>query len=331
MTTRDALRAAIVGAGLMGRWHAEAVRQVGGIVAVIVDPSDEQAAALADRFRGSRVVHALADLTPEDAIDVVHLCTPSSTHANLAAEALAAGAHVLVEKPLAPTATETADLIELAIAKDRRLCPTHQILFQAGVSDVLGGLPRLGKLVHVETIVCSAGADGCRAEERDQIAGEVLPHPLSFIARLFDQPLATVSWQVLRLSPGELRVSAAIEGVSVSILVSMGGRPPVHAIHLVGERASAHLDLFHGFAVIEPGATSRLYKVARPVMISSRTAFAAATNLVWRAARREVAYPGLRELIRHFYQAVRGEREPPISSEDILDVAVAREAILAQR
>lgn len=328
MSGEHSSRAAIVGAGLMGRWHADAVRRAGGVVAVVVDPSAGRAAALASRFPGSRVVRDLADLPPEDAIDVVHLCTPSSTHVALAAAALEAGAHVLVEKPLAPTASETADLIELATARNRLLCPTHQVLFQSGVSEVLGGLHRLGRLVHVETTICSAGADGFAAKERDRIAGEVLPHPLSFVARLFDRPLATVDWQVLHPAPGELRIAAAIDGVSVAILVSMGGRPPRHAIHLIGERASAHLDLFHGFAVVEPGATSRAYKVARPVLVSSRTALAAATNLIWRSARREPAYPGLRELVQLFYQATRREREPPIGNREIMDVALARDAIL---
>ena len=297
----------------------------------VVDPNDRQAAALAAVFPGCRVVRDLADLTTEDAVDVVHLCTPSSTHAALATEALELGAHVLVEKPLAPTATETADLIERANARNRLLCPTHQILFQAGVSDVLGGLHRLGRLVHIETIICSAGADGCPAEERDRIASEVLPHPLSFVARLFDRSLAGVGWQVLHPAPGELRVWAAIDGVSVSILVSMGGRPPVHLIRLVGERASAHLDLFHGFAVVEPGATARSYKVVRPVVVSSRTALAAATNLLWRAARREPAYPGLRELVDQFYRATRSEQKPPITAREIIDVALARDAVLALR
>ncbi|MGH2457656.1 MAG: Gfo/Idh/MocA family protein [Chloroflexota bacterium] len=331
MSSKHSQRAAIVGAGLMGRWHADAVARVGGIVAVVVDPNLARAAALARRFPGSRAVDDLLDLTAADGIDVVHLCTPPSTHLTLATAALEAGAHVLVEKPLAPTARETADLIALARARDRLLCPTHQVPFQAGVSEVLGELHRLGRLVHVEASICSAGADDYPVEERDRIAGEVLPHPLSFVARLFDRPLPTTGWQVIHPAPGELRIAAAIEGVSVAILVSLAGRPPRHEIHLVGERASAYLDLFHGFAVIEPGATSRAYKVARPVLMSSRTALAAATNLIGRAARREPAYPGLRELVQRFYQATRGEREPPISAREIMDVALARDAILAAR
>jgi hypothetical protein len=56
---------------------------------------------------------------------------------------------------------------------------------------------------------------------------------------------------------------------------------------------------------------------------------AASTNLFGRAIRGEAAYPGLRRLIQNFYASARGECPPPITAEEAIAVADARDAILA--
>ena len=49
-----------------------------------------------------------------------------------------------------------------------------------------------------------------------------------------------------------------------------------------------------------------------------------------RATRREVAYPGLRPLVHAFYRAVRGAAPPPVTAHESLDVAVARDSVIAR-
>src|SRR5260370_21086015 len=112
------------------------------------------------------------------------------------------------------------------------------------------------------------------------------------------------------------------------MLISLNGRPTVNALRLIGEHGSAQIDLFHGFCVLEHGAVSRTHKIAHPFLQSGATLFSAATNLISRAARSESAYPGLRELIRRLYEALRTRGKPPITPSETLDVAAARDNLL---
>jgi predicted dehydrogenase len=323
------LRAAVVGAGLMGRWHADAIPRVGGVVSVIVDPDRQRAAQLARHHPEAQIASGLEAVVAERLADVVHVCTPLETHEALAAPALGAGLHVLVEKPLAENVETTSKLVRLAHAQGVLLCPVHQFLFQPGVLRTQSALPKIRPLLHVDAVTCSAGAemDGL---DRDRVVAEILPHPLSLIARLVDARVSRIVWQVQHAARGELRATGQLGDVSVSMLISMAGRPTANALRLIGERGTAHVDLFHGFAVVERGAVSRLQKIAHPFALAGGTLFSAGTNLASRAMRRESAYPGLRELIRGFYEAVQTGGGSPVGASEILEVARARDALIGK-
>ncbi|GGM85511.1 Gfo/Idh/MocA family protein [Dactylosporangium sucinum] len=96
------LNVAIVGAGIIGGNHADAiVRHPRLRVAAVVDSVPAVAAALAARLDPPPVVcSTLADALAAGDIDLVAICTPSGLHVEAAEETLRAGAHLLVEKPL---------------------------------------------------------------------------------------------------------------------------------------------------------------------------------------------------------------------------------------
>ena len=104
----------MVGAGFIGRVHAESVRRAGGrVVAATASgrAGTESAAAAVGADRGYPDVDAL--LADAD-VDVLHVCTPNSSHAHVARAALAAGIHVICEKPLATSETDAAELVAAA-------------------------------------------------------------------------------------------------------------------------------------------------------------------------------------------------------------------------
>jgi predicted dehydrogenase len=329
MTTRGKLRAAIVGAGQMSRWHAQAVRRAGGVVTAVVDPDVTRAARLAAQH-GARGVSTLAEAASDGGIDVAHICTPVDTHDALTREAIALRLHAFVEKPLVPTAAQTESILRDAATHGVLICPVHQFPFQRGVREILAALPRIGPVLHIQTVACSAAAETRDAAWRDRIAEEILPHPLSLFTALLRAPMAAVRWEVVRTAPGELLATGAVGRATLSILVSMKGRPIANSLRVLAAGGTAHADLFHGFSVIESGAVSRTRKIVNPFVLAAGTLTRAFSNLTRRAVTRESAYPGLRELVSAFYAAARGEAPPPVTPEQILDMALARDALVAR-
>ena len=326
------LRVAVVGAGLMGRWHADAVERVGGRIVAIVDPDSARGEALALRLASRpAVVRELEAALRDQATDVVHVCTPLPTHESVVAAALGAGAHVLVEKPLAAAAPTVERLHAEAASRRLLLCPVHQFLFQPGILRAARVLPALGAVRHLDMVACSAGAETSSEAARESVALDILPHGLALAGRLLGSPVAGVTWQVGGEGAGELRAMAQVGGASVMLAVSMRARPTETSLTLRCDLGTVRANLFHGYATIERGSPSRVDKVSRPFVGSALTLGAALENLGRRAVSREPAYPGLRELVRRFHRACASRGASPISVEESIDVARARDSIAAVR
>ncbi len=95
------VRFGLVGCGAIGPTHAAALAALPDAELVAVaDPVPARATAVAERFGVGSVYPGLAELLADPAVDVVCLCTPSGLHADGAVAALAAGKHVVIEKPM---------------------------------------------------------------------------------------------------------------------------------------------------------------------------------------------------------------------------------------
>jgi predicted dehydrogenase len=315
----------------MGRWHAHELARAGGAVAAVVDPDPDAAAKLAAAHGSAPSFAALSDALERGDVDAVHVCTPTQSHVELVEEALNTGAHVLVEKPLAPDAAATEALVARAREAGRLLCPVHQYLFQPGFELALRAGPGLAPLRHLDAMTCSAGGAGRPPSELNAIAADILPHLLACLERLIAAGLADVRWSAAGLRDGELRATGEVQtgGATISLRVSMGGRPTRNELRLIGAGATVELDFFHGYGFVETGEPSRATKALRPFALSARRAAAAGANLTRRALRWEPAYPGLRTLIERFYAAAESGGPPPIALEESLAVAKARDELLA--
>jgi predicted dehydrogenase len=112
----EGLRAGIAGTGFIGAVHARSARLAGARIVAVAASSRESAEQAAVSLRAERAAVSAEELVRDPEIDVVHICTPNHLHLPLAEAALAAGKHVVCEKPLALDAAGAQRLVSAAAA-----------------------------------------------------------------------------------------------------------------------------------------------------------------------------------------------------------------------
>ncbi|MGX0976004.1 putative dehydrogenase/nucleoside-diphosphate-sugar epimerase [Roseovarius sp. MBR-51] len=118
----------LIGAGYIAGWHADALKLTPGVrLAAVCDLSASAAEGLAGAH-GARAFSSVEDLIASGAVEAVHILTPPDSHAALARKCLAAGLHVLIEKPVALSGDETAGIASVARAAGRILAAGHNFL-----------------------------------------------------------------------------------------------------------------------------------------------------------------------------------------------------------
>ena len=108
------VRTAIAGLGFMGSTHIRTLRRLGIEVAGVLGVTHQEGQSAAANFHIEKAYTSFEELAADPGVDVVHICTPNYLHYPMVKAALLAGKHVLCEKPLATTAHDTAELVEIA-------------------------------------------------------------------------------------------------------------------------------------------------------------------------------------------------------------------------
>jgi predicted dehydrogenase len=145
------LSAVVVGTGFIGPVHVEGLRRAGVHVAGIVGSSPEKSQLAAEQLGLPQGYATLDDVLADPTVDSVHLATPNRLHFAQAAAVLRAGKHVLCEKPLAMTSSETADLVRIAAESARAAGVAYNIRFyplcHEAAARVADG--SLGNVLHI--------------------------------------------------------------------------------------------------------------------------------------------------------------------------------------
>jgi len=123
------LRAAVIGAGFVGRAHIEALRRLAIPVQGVLGSSAARTKEACHALGIARAYETMADLANDESVDVVHICTPNHLHSPETEAALRAGKHVMCEKPLAMDARETAALVHLARERGRVGAVTYNLRY----------------------------------------------------------------------------------------------------------------------------------------------------------------------------------------------------------
>jgi predicted dehydrogenase len=112
------LSVGLIGAGFMGQAHARAVIVNGARLAGVAASTPGRGVQAAGELGAERAYATGDDLIADREIDVVHICVPNALHMRLVRAAIAAGKHVVCEKPLATNLTDARELQTLAQRRD---------------------------------------------------------------------------------------------------------------------------------------------------------------------------------------------------------------------
>jgi predicted dehydrogenase len=184
-TQDNRLKVAVIGVGYLGRFHALIYSRLPEVELVgVVDTDAERAAAVASEAGCAAYTHSDALL---DRVDAVSVVVPTTAHLAAAAPFFARGVHVLLEKPIAATREEGAEIVRLARQHGAILQIGHVERFNAGVM-ALAHRIRAPHYIEAQRM----GGFVERATDVD-VVSDLMIHDLDIILSLVDAEIRHIS------------------------------------------------------------------------------------------------------------------------------------------
>ncbi len=342
MTASARFRVALVGCGRIADVHAGYLRQVPEVEFIgACDLSRESR----ERFTSRWQVPSYADIEELLAAgqpDVVHLLTPPASHAQLAMELLAAGLHVVVEKPMSLTAAEADAMIAAAKSANRFLTVDHNRWFDP-VMQAARGLLESGKLGDLVGVDVFAGAAVGEADLPDpghwkaSLPGGILydlaPHPIYLLRGLVGS-IADVHVVARKTPQGSLEeVRAVVDGANAlgSLTITTNTRPPQNRVTLFGSKITAEVNLNNMTLVTRQTrkAPKLVGKVLPNLEEASQLMRATVVNGIGFVTGTQRFYPGMGMHFRALYRALAHGEPPPVSAMEGREAVALLEKVWA--
>jgi predicted dehydrogenase len=337
------VRVALIGTGHIAQQHLACLQQLRGVEVV----------GVCDRFA------ALAEMTAErygipqwfgdhrrmlDLVkaDVVHITTGINSHLPLAMDALSAGAHVLIEKPITATYEDFLTLKSKAAETGRILMEDHNYIFNEPMQRILALVRsgEFGSVEHVDVFYSasimeswSPFADPNVVHPMMSLRGgpirDFLPH-LCYLSYVFVGPHISVrsSWRKrVPDSPfpaDEFRALIEAEHGTANIAFSANAQPNTIWVRLYGTKMQAEANLMEprwNFCRLRP-MNAGLLPFVNQMQEARDIANSAWRSLWYRLAARPLSYQGIWELLRQTYDAIQAGREVPVPLQQVEAVSL---------
>jgi predicted dehydrogenase len=185
-------RVGLIGFGYWGPNLARNISETAGLqLAAVVDARPERLELATRRHAGAVPLTDAAALLDRADIDAGVVATPMSTHVDLAKAAIERGKHVLVEKPLAPTAREAEMLGELAARAGVCLMVDHTFVYTGAVRKIrsLVDSGELGALLYLDSVRVNLGL----FQHDSNVVWDLAPHDLAIVDYLINERPNAVS------------------------------------------------------------------------------------------------------------------------------------------
>lgn len=153
-------------------------------VLAICDAQPERVALAERQYPGIPATSDYGELLADDRIDLIACATPTNSHFRLGKAALEAGKHVLLEKPMASTSGEAAELLRIAAARGRQIFVDHTYVFTPAVQKMKAMLRegQLGRLYYYDSTRINLGL----YQSDVDVLWDLAPHDLSILDFLLD-------------------------------------------------------------------------------------------------------------------------------------------------
>ena len=256
-TVNDRIGVGVIGCGHWGPNHIRVFNELDGAeVIACADLSQARLKRILKRYPRIQATTNYRDWLRDDCIEAVVIATPTRTHVTIAREALQAGKHVLVEKPLCTTSAEAYELSALAASTGRVLMVGHVFLFNSGIVKLRDVIAK-GELGHIQYL------DAVRTN-LGPVRGDVNAlydlgtHDISIFNYLLDAVPIAVSAHGRCISQRNIEDVCFVtlrypDGSLGHIHVSWLNPRKVRTLTVVGQRRMAHWD------DVDPAGMLRLY------------------------------------------------------------------------
>lgn len=331
------LRAGVIGGGWVATArHIPSLRKCQDVEIVsLLDRNPSNAKDVAGRFNIPATFSEL-DGFLDSGLDLVTICTPPWSHAELAEAALGAGLHVFCEKPMALNSEEAKRMVAASHEHDRLLCISHNFLFSRAVRKARRFVETAGPIRHAIAMQMSS----LRRRLPDwyhQIPGGLLldesPHML-YTLQAFVGPMTLEDLRVTLNPETQLPRSAEIwlRSEAAPIQLSMLFETALSEWHigLIGTDAVIDLDLFRDITVLmkDDGAHKPLDILRSSLGATAQHWSGFATSGTRYATKR--LYWGHDDLIARFVDAIRQQGTSPVPVEESLRVVELTDEILSR-
>ena len=176
----------MLGCGLAARMHSRTLRRIGGVELFYASRQRERAEIYRRRYGGRRAFGSYAEGLADPLVDVALVATPTVTHCDLAVQSLAAGKHVIVEKPAFMRSSDADEVRRVAGATARRVFVAENYAYKP-VAEHLRRLIAAGDLGDIRFV-------SLNATKRQRMAGWRAEPTLSGGGALFEGGIHWVSF-----------------------------------------------------------------------------------------------------------------------------------------
>jgi predicted dehydrogenase len=319
------MKIAVLGLGFMGSTHLKALRSIPEATLTAILSNDERASegdltgvqgnlhGPGERFDFSNVrkYRDAAALMADPGIDAVDICLPTFLHAPVALQALQAGKHVLVEKPMALTGPEADELVQEARRHNRILMSAQVLRFFPQYRILRDTLPKLGQTRSAFfRRRCAAPAWSTWLHDKSKSGGgvfDLLIHDIDMAVWLFGVPSRVSAIGAEDLPRGvDLLTATLFYADGLRVTISGGWHHP------------KSYPFSMEYTVIADGGTIEYSSAGRPVTLYGEDGSESPLELS--------SNDGYVEEIRYFIECARANRQPdfcpPESSAEAVKLAL---------